>query len=105
MAATRVLEIAKKSVVVNNHARCLFHADAIRATTTLLQMILRKVRPERAELDKYISACRDGITIGRSLVPKVFARAEGIFEKLLNEYASYKMLANCKQGTSSNWML
>ena len=94
LASTRVLEIAKESVVVNNHARCLFHVDAIRATAALLQMILRKARPERTELDKYISSCRNGITIGRSLVPKVFARAEGIFERLLNEYAPSKMLAN-----------
>lgn len=94
LASTRVLDIAKESVVVNNHARCLFHADAIRATAALLQMILRKVTQERAEVDKYISSCRDGIAIGRSLVPKVFARAEGIFERLLNEYALSKMLAN-----------
>jgi len=99
VACTRILEIAKESVAVNSHSRCLFHADAIRATTALLQIILRKVTRERTQLDKYISSCRDGIAIGRSLIPKVFARAEGIFEKLLNEYTLFMMLANRKNKT------
>jgi hypothetical protein len=96
VASTRVLEIARESADFNSHARCMFHDVAIRATTALLQIILRKVTPDRTQLNKYIASCRDGIEIGRSLVPKLFARAEDIFEKLLNEYMPLNMLANCK---------
>jgi len=67
LASTRVLEIAKESVIVNNHARWLFHADAIHATTALLRLILRRVPAGRAQYDKCISSCRDGITIGAIL--------------------------------------
>jgi hypothetical protein len=94
VASTRILEIARASV--DDHARSLFHTDALRATTALLQILLRKVTPDRSQLDKYIFACRDGIAISKSLVPDVLTRAEGIFEKLLNKYTQSKMLANYK---------
>jgi hypothetical protein len=94
VACTRILQIARESV--NGHARSLFHTDTLRATTALLQILLRKVTLDRSQLDKYILACRDGIAIGRSLVPHVLAKAEGIFEKLLNEYMLSKMSANSK---------
>jgi hypothetical protein len=95
VACTRILEIARASV--NDNARCLFHTDALRATTAVLQILLRnRVTPDRSQQDKYIFACRDGIAISKSLVPDVLTRAEGIFEKLLNQYTQSKMLANYK---------
>jgi hypothetical protein len=91
---TRILEIARGSV--NSHARFLSHTDILYATTNLLQLLLRKVIPDRSQLDKYIVACRDGIAIGKSLIPDVLAKGEGIIEKLLNEYMLYNMSANCR---------
>lgn len=83
--AIRALDVAKTSVLVNRHARFLFHSDAIRPTILLLQIILRKVTMERTQLDKYIARFRDGIKICRSLVPKEIAKVEDSFERLLKE--------------------
>src|SRR5271170_2181952 len=41
-AASRVLEVAKEAVTLNRIDRILHHADALRATTVLLQILLRK---------------------------------------------------------------
>lgn len=94
LASTRILQIAREWVT--GHARCLAHTDTLRATTALLQILLRNVTPDRSQLDKYILACRDGIAIGKSLVPDVLAKAEQTFEKLLNEYMPSNMSANYK---------
>ena len=94
VACTRILEIAEESAAFNGHARCLFHIDVLRATTAILQIILREVTLGRTHLDKYISSCRDAIRIGRSLVPKEFARVEETFENLLDAYMPAKMFAN-----------
>jgi len=95
VASTRIVEIARESV--DGRSRFLFHMDTVRATTAILQLLLRKVTPERTHLDKYIRACRDGIELCRSLVPKVLVRAEGIFEKLLNEYYVTQHASNCEK--------
>jgi len=92
VACTRILETAKESR--NGPAPCLFHTHALRATTALLQILLRRVTADRSQQDKYISTCREGIAISKSLVPDVLTRAEGIFEKLLKECIQSKMLAN-----------
>jgi hypothetical protein len=84
-AAGRVLEVAKESANLNCADRVLLHADAIRATTVLLQVLLRKTTIDRAQLEKFVVSCREGIAICRSLVPNVLSRAEDKFEALVNQ--------------------
>ena len=85
-AATTVLKIAKESAAVKLSPRTLYHAEAMRATTLILQIILRNVSLEPSQLDRFVVTCRDGITICRSLVPKILTKAEDTHENLLNEY-------------------
>jgi len=84
-AASRVLAISKESATLNSVDRILYHSDAIRATTVLLHILLRKNGVDRFELEKFVVSCRDGIAICRSLVPKVLCRAEDKFEALVNQ--------------------
>ena len=84
-AASRVLDVAKESVTLDCIDRILYHADALRATTVLLQILARKTNMDRNEMEKFVVSCRDGIAICRSLVPKVLSRAEDKFEALVNE--------------------
>lgn len=81
-----MLEVAKECTALNKDAGCLYHADAIRATISLLQILLRNPSMERQQLENSTAACQDGIAICRSLVPKEFTKAEDTFEQLLNEY-------------------
>jgi hypothetical protein len=85
-AASRVLEVAKQSTTFNSIDRMLYHADAIRATTVLLQILLRKTKMDRTLLEKFLLSCRDGIAVCRSLVPNLLSRAEDKFETLVNQY-------------------
>jgi len=89
--ATTVLVVAKESYILNCNARNFYHSDCIRATTLLLQTVLRNSPIDRARLDKFISSCRDGIGACRSLIPKVLARTEDTIDKLLNKYISPTM--------------
>jgi len=84
-SACTVLEVAKECTALNGDARCFYHADAIRATISLLQIFLRKPSMERPQLEKSVAACQDALAICRSLVPKELAKAEDTFERLLNE--------------------
>ena len=88
-AACSVLQVAKECTALNQDARSLYHADAIRATVSLLQILLRKPSMERPQLEKIVIACQDGIAVCRSLVPKELTRAEDTFERLLNEFVSF----------------
>ena len=94
-SARTVLEVAKDCTTLNEDARCFYHADAIRATISLLQTFLRKPSMERPQLERSVAACQDGIAICRSLVPKELAKAEDTFERLLNEYYTTNCIANC----------
>jgi predicted short-subunit dehydrogenase-like oxidoreductase (DUF2520 family) len=84
--ATTVLEVGRESLMLNDCARNFYHADCIRASTVLLQLLLRTVIIERTQQDRFLSSCREGIVECRALIPKVLARTEDTIEKLLNEY-------------------
>ena len=87
-AASRVLEVAKIAADLRSTDRILFHADTLRATTVILQLLLRKTTMERAQLERFVLSCRAGIATCRSLVPKVLSRAEDKFEALINQYVA-----------------
>jgi hypothetical protein len=85
-AATTVLKIARESAAVKLIPHTLYRAEAMRATTLILQIILRNFSLEPTQLDRFVDACRNGMTICRSLVPKILTRGEDTHENLLNEY-------------------
>lgn len=84
-AASRVLEVAKGFADLNADDRIIYHADAIRATTVILQLLLRKTTMERAQLERFVLSCQGGITVCRSLVPKVLSRVEDTFDALIKQ--------------------
>jgi len=84
-AACRVMAVAKEFVTLQSVDRILYHADALRATTVLLQILARKPDMDRHELEKLVASCRDGIAICRALIPKVLCRIEDKFEALVNQ--------------------
>ena len=85
-AASRVLEVAKEAASLNRVGRILHHTDALRATTVLLQILLRKTTMDHTQIQRFVVACRDGIAICRALVPNVLFRAEDRFEDLITQY-------------------
>jgi len=87
VAASRVLDIVKDSVATTPASTGLLHSDAVRATTLLLQTLLRNNHQEHLEKKaEIIDACREGIALCRSLVPVALAKAEKTIEKLLDEH-------------------
>lgn len=90
-AAKRVIEIAKNSVTATT-ACTPYHSDAIRATTTLLQILLRIGTQEPQEkINEMVATCRGGIALCRSLVPSVLTKAEDTLETLLNGYLPFHL--------------
>jgi hypothetical protein len=88
VAARRVLAIVKDSVATTTASSSLLHSDAVRATTLLLQTLLRNNHQEHPEKKTEVTeACREGIALCRSLVPDALAKAEKTIEKLLDEYS------------------
>jgi hypothetical protein len=85
-AARKILDAAKASANENRASRILQHVDAMRATTVLHQILLRKPTIDRAQLEVFAASCRDGINICRSLVPKVLCRVEDKLEALVAQY-------------------
>lgn len=84
-AAAGVLAVTQKCVGINPNAPIFYHADAIRATTLLLQGLLRNDALERFQRDETINSCRIGIDLCRALVPNFLARVEDTLQRLLNE--------------------
>jgi len=82
-AARRVLDIVRESTVAAGTCS-LYHTDAIRATTTLLQILLRISTQEPDKIGEIVAACREGIVLCRSLVPGVLTKAEDTIETILN---------------------
>jgi len=92
-AAKRVLDIAKESASTTN-SRAFHHSNAVRATTLLLQTLLRESQQDHQEKKNQVTeACREAIALCRSLVPAALAKAEDTIEGLLKGYISRAALA------------
>lgn len=83
-AGQRVLAIIDEVGIPSDSYR-LYHWEAVRATTTLVQMLLRHdmmIDERRMDL---VASCRRGIEICRKLIPSVLTRIEDTLESTLDE--------------------
>jgi hypothetical protein len=87
-AASRVLTIVKESATADTITyHRLYHSEAVRATTLLLQILLRTGQQELADRTNEVTqTCRAGIALCRSLVPSFLAKAEDTIEAILDRY-------------------
>ena len=84
-AGQRVLAIIDEIGTPSDSYR-LYHWEAVRATTTLVQMALRHDMVEGERRMDLVDSCRRGIEISRKLIPAVLARIESTLENTLEEY-------------------
>lgn len=83
-AGQRVLKIIDENGVPSDSYR-FYHWEAVRATKTLSQMLLRNDLILNAKSDNIVRSCEQGIALCRKLVPRVLARVENTIESTLKE--------------------
>jgi len=84
ISARRVIDIVQESAAATKGCS-LYHSDAVRATATLLQIMLAVgAQQSKGSMQELIAACRGGIALCRSLVPVVLSKAEDTIEKILD---------------------
>jgi hypothetical protein len=83
-AGQRVLKIIDENGVPSDAYR-FYHWEAVRATMTFSQMLLRNDLILAGNADNLVASCEQGIAICRKLVPRILARVEDTIESTLEE--------------------
>jgi hypothetical protein len=64
----------------------MYHWGAVRATTTLLRILLRNESNEaRTTSERLVESCRGGIKLCRKLIPDYLTTIEDVLEAALNQ--------------------
>jgi hypothetical protein len=98
-AGRRILEIVEQCAISSNSSQS-YHSDALRATMTLLQILLRNdLNEAKIDTHELVTSCRDAIKLCRKLVPAFLTKIEDTIEKLLDQYSfpSYTLLILSRQ--------
>jgi hypothetical protein len=84
-AGQRIVDIITSSGLPSNAYR-MYHWEAIRASSTLLQILLRHdFTPAQLNYDTLAETCREGISVSRRLAPRTLTNVENIIENALEK--------------------
>lgn len=68
----------------------MYHWEAVRATTTLLQFLLRnEIHEVQMTSDKLVETCQKGVAVCRKLVPFYLTNIENVLGTAINQYTTF----------------